>query len=206
MSLVVMLVGPSGVGKNTVIETYSKVSKFAQRIACTTRKKRDYEKDGVHYHFLSPGEFLARVKSGEFVEWACVHKKFYGTPKSEFDKALESGMDVIFDLDFQGAEQIKRKMPKSVTIFLLPPNLDELARRLEKRKSGETEREKLIRFATARREILEASNFDFWLVNDDLDGTVLKIQKLLGIISLGKTPPSTVYRNPDVINSLVKAL
>jgi len=205
--LLVLIVGPTAVGKNTVVDEILRISKKChRRVACTTRRPRIGEVDGQHYHFLTRVDFKIKIRNGEFVEWAEVHGNLYGTLKQELDSALRAGDDVIFDLDFQGARQIKAKMPEAITIFFLPPTFEDLARRLDARKSGESEETKLRRLITAREEIRQAETFDYFLVNDKLDQVVLEIQKLIGILSLGKIPPANRFRNTEFLNRLKSAL
>lgn len=203
---VVTFSGPTAVGKNTILEKLWVMKDVVKRVAHTTRQPRVGEVNGVHYHFVSREEFLSRAIKGEFLEFAEVHGNLYGTTKFGLDDALNSGKNVFFDLDIQGASQLKAKMPEVITIFVLPPSLEELKRRLEARGSGENESTKLRRLKRAEEEIRQAHEFDYLVVNDEVDRVVLQVQKLLGIISLGKTPPMETYRNLGLIDSLLRAL
>ncbi len=205
-NLAVALSGPSAVGKNTILERFWCLKdRVTKRVAHTTRKPRNGEEHGKHYHFVSREEFLSRVARGEFLEWAQVYgKDFYGTTRLSITEALATGMDVIFDLDIQGARQIKAQMPEVISIGVLPPTMAELRRRLDARNSGEDEETKLRRLKTAEDELRQAPDvFDYFVVNDDVERAVLRIQQLLGIISLGKRPPVERYRDMGHIERLL---
>jgi guanylate kinase len=205
-SLAVTLSGPSAVGKNTILERFWRLKdRVTKRVAHTTRPPRDGEVHGVHYHFVSREEFLSRVARGEFLEWAQVYgKDFYGTTRLSLVEAQATGKDVFFDLDVQGARQIKAQMPEVISIGILPPTIAELRRRLDERNSGEDEETKLRRLKTAEDEIRQAPGvFDYFVVNDDVEGAVLRIQQLLGLISLGKRPPVERFRDMGHIERLL---
>jgi guanylate kinase len=129
---------------------------------------RGDEVDGRDYHFLSVDEFKRRIEQGRFAEWAEVYGNFYGTPKDETRALLKQGSDVLFDIDVQGAEQLRRNMAGGSFVFIFPPSLGKLRQRLMDRgtdDSGAMER----RLQTAPRELAKAPLFDYWIVNDDLD-------------------------------------
>ncbi len=202
MSSIVLLVGPSGVGKDAVLSEMARVSKIAKRVACTTRSPRPGEVAGTDYHFISREDFLVGICKDEFVEWAEVHGNIYGTSVRELEKAVATGLTVMFDIDVQGARQIKRKMPEVITIFILPPSMEELARRLNGRGS-DADAVKARRLAHAREEIKEAYTFDYLVLNDEVLKAVDTIQKLLGILALGGTPPPERFRNTHLIQRLL---
>jgi len=122
-----VLSGPSGAGKGTLREClFQKVSNIVFSISCTTRPPRNGEKNSVDYRFIDKNEFMNLVDSGEFLEWAEVHGYYYGTLSDDVDRELEAGQNVVLEIDVQGARQIKRKRPDSVTIFVKPPSFEEL--------------------------------------------------------------------------------
>lgn len=140
-------------------------------ISVTTRPRRSSEVDGIHYLFITKKQFDAMRDRGELLEWAQVHGNFYGTPSEPVEQALSEGRDVLFDIDYQGTQQVKSKAGDDVvTIFILPPSMDELKARLERRAedSQETIEERL---ANARKEIGRWELYDYVLVNDDLQKT-----------------------------------
>ena len=159
---------PSGAGKSTLVERLRvRFPDFAYSVSCTTRAPRGQEKDGVHYHFLTREEFLKRREAGYFAEWAEVHGNLYGTPKAPVEKLLAEGRDVLFDIDVQGALQVQNVFPQGLFVFILPPSLAELARRLRGR-GTDPEEVILRRLANALGEIKQADRFDYLIVNDDL--------------------------------------
>ncbi len=167
--IVLVICAPSGAGKTTIIKKLLKeYPNFGFSVSYTTRKQRSGEVDGVDYNFISVSEFKEKRDNGFFAEWAQVHGCYYGTPLKETAKMLEQGQDVIFDVDVQGAAQIRLNLPHGVYIFILPPSLNELRRRLEMRKTDKPESIEQ-RMSNAKIEINQAHRFDFWVVNDDLE-------------------------------------
>lgn len=171
--------GPSGAGKGTIVsELLRRMDGLAYSVSCTTRAPREGERDGVDYRFISDDEFTEHVEAGDFLEWADVHGHRYGTLKADVLEALEDGRNVVLEIDVQGALQVKKAMPDAVTIFIAPPSLEELARRLRERGS-EDERERSLRLANARRELLEMPRYELAVVNDDLASTVNAVEKFM---------------------------
>lgn len=171
--------GPSGVGKGTVCKALREVAdNLAVSVSVTTRKPRAGEIDGVHYHFLSKEEFLARVERGEFLEWAKVYENYYGTLKSAVADILSVGKNVILEIDTNGALQVKKLMPEAVLVFLAPPSEAELLRRLENRQTDTAEeiakRQKCLEFEMAQQQY-----YDYTVVNDDLANTVAEIRRII---------------------------
>lgn len=166
--LPLIISSPSGAGKTTLTGRLRQaIPEVRFSISHTTRSPRPTELDGREYHFVGREEFEARVKNGEFLEWAEVHGNLYGTSRQEIE-AASSSRGIIFDIDHQGARQIKCAEPNAVAIFILPPNMEILLSRLRGRAS-EDEATVLRRFAAAREEIAHYGLFDYVLVNDDLD-------------------------------------
>lgn len=166
--LMLVISAPSGTGKSTLIRRLTTEFKdFAFSVSCTTRAPRAGEVDGREYHFLTREDFLARRDRGFFAEWAEVHGNFYGTPREATVKLLNAGRDIIFDIDVQGARQLKTNMGQGCYVFVFPPSREVLERRLTGRGTDSAE---VIarRLAGAQREIANSHWFDHWIVNDDL--------------------------------------
>ena len=164
-----VLSAPSGAGKSTLVARLrAEFPGFAYSISCTTRAPRQGEEDGVHYHFLTRDSFLAKREAGFFAEWAEVHGNFYGTPKGPVEEMLGKGQDILFDIDVQGAMQLKRVFPQALYVFILPPTREVLEKRLRGRG---TDAEDVIakRLKNALGELKEAANFDYLIINDDLE-------------------------------------
>lgn len=167
--IVLVLSAPSGTGKSTLSEMLLKeFPNLGYSVSCTTRKARAGEIDGVHYHFLGMDDFENKKNGGEFAEWAQVHGNYYGTPLLPLKNMLSAGRDVLFDIDVQGAVQIKKAIPDATCAFILPPSMKELERRLHKR--GLDDEETISeRLANTKKEIGQAYWYDALIVNDDLD-------------------------------------
>lgn len=162
-----VVAGPSGAGKGTLItELLKRYPGTRLSVSATTRKPRPGEADGIQYHFLEEEEFRRRVAAGDFLEWAEVHGNLYGTPRREVEEWMERGYDVILEIDVQGARQVREKMPEAVTVFVEPPSMEILERRLRGR-GTENEEELRERLRNALRESEEKSNFHYVVVNDE---------------------------------------
>ena len=163
-----VICAPSGTGKTTLIQRLRKEFPcFAYSISCTTRPPRKNEEDGKDYYFISQEEFIARKNEKYFAEWAYVHGYFYGTPLAPILTILNNGQDILFDIDVQGAAQLYLTLPYAKYIFLLPPTMVELEKRL---RSRGTDREDIIqhRLLSATQEIRQAHWFDTWIVNENI--------------------------------------
>jgi guanylate kinase len=156
---------PSGTGKSSLVKALLELdSHLVVSISHTTRQPRGQEQDGREYHFVDEPTFRAMVGRGEFVEWAAVHGNQYGTSRGAIEDRITGGQDVVLEIDWQGALQIKRLFPNAVLIFILPPSWDELQSRLERR--GEDDGEVIAkRMENARVEVAKASQFDFVIIN-----------------------------------------
>lgn len=164
-----VICAPSGTGKTTLVQRLrSEFPHFGFSVSCTTRSPRANEIDGRDYYFLSEETFLRRRECGYFAEWARVHNNYYGTPLAPVREMLESGRDMLFDIDVQGAAQLSLTLPRGRYVFLLPPSMSELAHRLRTRGTDD-EASITRRLANAEQEIRQAHWFDAWIVNDDLD-------------------------------------
>lgn len=179
--LLVVLSGPSGVGKDAVVTTMRKSGRpFHCVITATTRPERAGERNGVDYHFLSEREFQHMIDQHQFLEWANVYGNCYGVPKDEIASALSKGVDVIVKVDVQGARTIKKILPQAVFIFLMPPSVEELEERLRKRHS-ESSADLALRLAKARKEMQSVQHFDYVITSHQhkLDEIVSQIEAIV---------------------------
>ena len=177
----IILSSPSGAGKSTLSRMIIQNDPLIKlSISATTRAKRPQEIDGQHYYFVSAAEFSKMAKNGDFLEHAKVFDYNYGTPRKMVEDALKKGDEVLFDIDWQGARQVKEKFDKSsiVSIFILPPSLAELERRLRNRAS-DSEEVVQDRMKKARDEISHYNEYDYILINDDLNSTYHKIRSII---------------------------
>jgi guanylate kinase len=173
-----ILSAPSGTGKSTICHQLMKkrVDVF-QSISSTTRLPRPGEKSGKDYYFLTVDEFKAKIQAQEFIEWATVHGEYYGTSRQVIEDLLGKGVYPLLAIDVQGAASIKNKMTDAVLIFLAPPSMESLKIRLEKRKDAKDDMMK--RLADSRDEISAAKNYDYIVVNDDLEKAVSQIDSII---------------------------
>lgn len=177
--LIIVISGPSGVGKDVVIDAIiANNPNFRHIVTATTRNKRPGEVESVDYHFLSKAEFMQKINSEEFLEYAEVYGNYYGVLKSEVQRALQDGKDAILKVDVQGAATLKKKIPDALFIFLAPPSIDDLLERMKKRKA-DTDEAMRIRIDKAREEMEKVKLFDHSIVNlrDNLDKTVKAVNK-----------------------------
>ena len=159
--LFIVLSGPSGVGKDAVFTKMKQLGRpFHYAVTATTRPRRAREKSGVDYHFLSQEEFQQMTDKGGFLEWAKVYGNYYGVPRDEISRPLSQGMDVMVKVDVQGAGTIKKILPQAVFVFLMPPSMEELERRLKQRRS-ESSMELSLRLEKAKEEIESLPLFDY---------------------------------------------
>ncbi len=164
-----VLSAPSGAGKTTLVKKLiQEFPNFGFSISFTTRAPREGEVDGRDYRFTTMEDFLQRRDRGEFAEWAMVHGNCYGTPLAPLREMLQQGRDVLFDIDVQGAAQLRLALPKARLVFILPPSMQELERRLRSR-GTDPEDVIQVRLANAKAEMREARWFDDIVLNDDLD-------------------------------------
>ncbi len=179
--LLVVLSGPSGVGKDAVLARMRKLGRpFHYVITATTRPKRAGEKKGVDYHFLSRKEFQQMIDKHQFLEWANVYGNYYGVPKDEITSALSKGVDTIVKVDVQGAATIKKILPQAVFIFLMPPSMEALEKRLRRRRSESSE-DLALRLERAKGEIKSLPLFDYVITShqNKLDEVVSQIDAII---------------------------
>ena len=179
--LLIVLSGPSGVGKDAVLARMKKLGRpFHYVVTATTRTKRAGEKNGVDYHFLSRKEFQQMIDKHQFMEWANVYGNYYGVPKDEITPALSKGVDAIVKVDVQGAATIKKILPQAVFIFLMSPSGEELEKRLRKRRS-ESSTDLALRLEKAKGEIKSLPLFDYVITSrqNKLDEVVSQIDAIV---------------------------
>ncbi len=173
-----VLSAPSGGGKTTLIRAMmEQFSSMRHSISYTTRQPREDKSDRYDYHFISENEFDGMVERDEFIEWAVVHGKRYGTSRKDLQALLEAGHDVIMDIDVEGALQLRKTRKDAVYVFIVPPSASVLEQRLRGRNS-ETEESLNIRLENAMREITAFSRYDYAVVNDDLGTSIKQIESI----------------------------
>jgi guanylate kinase len=179
--LLIVLSGPSGVGKDAVLTRMKKLRRpFHYVVTATTRHRREGEKDGVDYHFVSEREFQRMITDGELLEWATVYGNCYGVPRAEIGQSLGRGLDVIVKVDVQGAATIKRTLPQALFIFLAPPSLEYLERRLRQRHS-ESDADLAVRLGEAEEEIRSVDLFDYVITSNEgrIDEVISQIETVV---------------------------
>ncbi len=176
---IIILVSPSGGGKSTIAKRlFEDFESLKFSVSATTRKPREGEQDGIHYHFLTPKEFEDHIEAGEFLEWEEFYGgKRYGTLQSEVDKKLESGYFILLDIEVKGAINVKRLYEdKALSLFIEPPSIEILQERLEAR-GTETDESLKLRLDRAKKELTYASQFDRVIINDHLDTAYNEVKK-----------------------------
>ena len=194
------MTAPSGTGKPTVAKlVFDRYENLRFSVSHTTRPSREGEEHGQAYYFITDSEFDDLVSKDAFAEWAHVHKRRYGTSKGEVQRLLNAGHDLLLDVDVQGARNLRKVYPNALSIFLLPPSMRELSKRLRGR-GTETEEQLLTRLETARDEVLDARDFDFVIVNEDIE----KAADAFGSILDGHRDPMATRH--DHVESLVNEM
>jgi guanylate kinase len=174
-----VVAAPSGAGKSSLVKALRELdAKVQPSVSHTTRAPRGQEKHGRDYYFVSDAEFDAMVAKQQFLEWAHVHGNRYGTSRSTIEGRIANGEDVILEIDYQGAYQIKKLFTNSVLIFILPPSLEELRARIERRGEDSTDTIE-VRMQNARTEIAQAQHFDFVIINEVFDSAVFDLKTIV---------------------------
>ena len=177
--LIIILSSPSGTGKSSLAKALLKIdNNLRLSISATTRKPRLGEVEGINYYFKTGLEFEELVKQNKFLEYAKIYDNYYGTPKEYVEMLLNQGLDILFDIDWQGARSIKKNATNVVAIFVLPPNIEVLEQRLRNRATDNEEAIKL-RMQSAQNEISHANEYDYVVTNDDFDRTLKKIHAII---------------------------
>ena len=199
----IILSSPSGGGKTTIARRLLAVrSDVGYSVSCTTRAPRPGEADGKDYYFLSRDQFLAKRATDEFAESAQVHDNLYGTLKTEIRRVLDQRKHVIMDIDVQGARQMVAAFPTSVTIFVLPPSGEVLLDRLRRRKS-ESPQQLVVRLHSALQELRAVEEYEYVVVNDDLDQAVLRVSSIIDAEVVSQSRVEGLRQN---VESLIRHL
>lgn len=178
--ILIVVSGPSGCGKSTIDQKLIESrDDTVMSISDTTRSPRGDEKDGTSYNFISTEEFEQKIKDNKYLEYAIVHSnKYYGTPIEHIDELLSKGKNIILEIDIEGARKVNEKRPDAVFIFIMPPSMEILKKRLIGRKT-ETKEQVVERFKTAYKEINEVSKYNYVIVNDDIEESLLKMNSII---------------------------
>ncbi|MDK6202105.1 Guanylate kinase [Oligella urethralis] len=181
---VFMVVAPSGAGKSSLISALLKEdSNIGLSISCTTRAPRPGEQDNVHYKFLSVEEFETLRDSNELLEWAKVHDNYYGTPKAYVQERIDKGQDILLEIDWQGAAQVREQFPQVIDVFILPPSIEILNERLNKR--GQDSQAVIERrVLAASKEIAQADKCEYVIINDDFSVALQQLQQIVAVARL----------------------
>jgi len=195
--ILIVLSGPSGAGKGTICQELLRSNpELNYSISATTRAPRAGEQNGVNYWFVSKTEFQKMIENDQLLEWAEVYGNFYGTPCQHIAELVNSGKDVVLEIDAQGATQIKKKFPQGVCIYIAPPSLDELAKRIYKRGTDSLETIKT-RLSSANVELKYVHNYDYVVVNDEVKNATAKISAII------IAEKCQVVRNISIIENII---
>jgi len=197
--LVFIVSGPSGSGKSTLVQSILDLPNTILSVSCTTRTPRQTESRGKWYNFVSEAEFERMKQAGEFLEYAQVFgKNWYGTPRRWLDEARVTGKNLVLEIDVQGAQQVKQKLPKALAIFIVPPSRAELEKRIRSR-GQDSDDEIARRLERARQELEQYTGYDFIVINDDRDRAVNEVQ---GIVLAARC---ATKRNEDRVKEILKS-
>jgi guanylate kinase len=185
----IVISAASGTGKTSLcLRLLRTLTKTARSVSYTTRRPRGEEVDGRDYCFVDELEFDRMIRAGEFVEWAEVYRYRYGTSYRSVENQLKQGLDVLLDIDVQGGMQIRERLPDALLVFLLPPSMDELRRRLVNRATDSAEQID-VRLDNARQEIARARSYDYLIVNDDFEAAAEEVRAIVRAHRIRKNPP-----------------
>ena len=194
-----IITSPSGGGKGTLIKrVLPRIKNLSYSVSYTTREMREGEVNGQHYFFVSVKDFEELIGKGEFLEYAEVHGNYYGTSKIQIEKETDDGNDIILEIDVQGAKLVQKKLPHSIGIFILPPSYKILSERLIERNT-EDEDELYIRLNNAKKEVKEFTEFDYIVINEDLDIAVKDLESIFIAEKLKRV--RQIYHIQDILNS-----
>jgi guanylate kinase len=175
----VVITGPSGVGKGTIVKSLlAQNPQLFLSISATTRTPRDGEIDGVNYYFLSPEQFADMIEQSALLEWAEYAGNYYGTPKKPVEESIQKGKTIILEIEVLGARQIQKNFPSATRIFILPPSFSELETRLRGR-GNDSDQAIVKRLAKAKEEIAVSDEFDYQVINDDLEKAIAQIENII---------------------------
>jgi guanylate kinase len=194
-----IITSPSGGGKGTLIRrVLPEIENLSYSVSYTTRERRTGEVDGVHYNFVTMDKFRELIEREEFLEYAIVHGNFYGTSKTQVEKEVSAGNDIILEIDVQGAENVQRRMPAAVGVFILPPSYEILKNRLTERNT-ETEEDLRIRLNNAKDEVREVFEFDFVVINEEIESAAEQLKTI--ILAERSKRDRQITRIRDILNS-----
>lgn len=194
-----IITSPSGGGKGTLIKkVLPSVEGLSYSVSYTTRERREGEIDGVHYFFVDADRFKELVAGDEFLEYAVVHGNFYGTSRSQVERETDEGHDIILEIDVQGAENVQQRMPGAIGIFILPPSYEVLKERLTERNT-ETAADLEVRLKNAREEVREVFEFDYVVVNDEVERAAAELRSIILAERLRRDRQTT--RINDILDS-----
>ena len=196
--LLVVVSGPSGVGKGTIMRPFMERNQNVKySVSATTRAPREGEIDGVNYHFVTKEQFENLIENDEMLEYARYSGNYYGTPRFAVEKNLAAGLDVVLEIEVKGAQQVRRRCPEAISVFIMPPSFQELSNRLHGRNT-ESEEKIMERLDIARSEMQLAYDYDFILVNDDVDEAVRQLEVIL---EAAKAMPKYMKDSIDEVNN-----
>jgi guanylate kinase len=197
--LVFIVSGPSGSGKSTLVQSILDLPNTLLSVSCTTRTPRQTESRGKWYNFVSEAEFERMKQASEFLEYAQVFgKNWYGTPRRWLDEARATGKNLVLEIDVQGAQQVKQKLPRALAIFIVPPSRAELEKRIRSR-GQDSDDEIVRRLERARQELEQYTGYDFIVINDDRDRAIKEVQ---GIVLAARC---AMKRNEDRVKEILKS-
>ena len=195
-----MVVAPSGAGKSSLVNALlARDPTLCLAVSCTTRAPRSGETHGKDYRFVSKNEFDAMRQNNQLLEWAEVHGNFYGTPRDKIDQAVAYGQDILLEIDWQGAQQVKKLFPEAIGVFILPPSISTLRERLTQR--GQDEQAVIERrIEAASEEISHACEFEYVIINQDFSIALTQLSQIIETAKLRY--PRQLARHPDLFRSL----